>query len=160
MIFKQSKKNRKPQKIKNVVCLVLYSLFSISNVNASPTKDQVQAYVTAYEVVKQPKATKEDLEDYFSYMTDSITDYHAAYGVTIEGKEKKRQGILNKGKDMISYSMKTENIILGTDTAIAVVNEDSKYYKDGKLKHFKGRTILVLEYDDKGLIHHMRRYLD
>jgi ketosteroid isomerase-like protein len=148
------------QRARFIVCLVLCSLLSISSAFASPTKSLVQAFVSAYEDVKQPEIKKEDLEHYFSYMSDDITDYHAAYGVTIKGKERKRKGILKKAQDMISFSMDIESIAIGSETAVVVVNEDSKYYKDGKLKHFKGRTIVVLEFNEKGLIQHMRRYLD
>ena len=35
-----------------------------------------------------------------------------------------------------------------------------EYYKNGKLKHFKGRNILVLEFNEQDLITQMRRYLD
>jgi len=147
-------------KIRIIVCLFSFLLLSVSSVFAKPTKDLVQSFVSAYVAVKQPKVNKQDLEHYFSYMDDDITDFHAAYGVTIKGKDRKRKGILKKAQEMISFHMDIESITIGSETAVVVVNEDSKYYKDEKLKHFKGRTIVVLEFNDKGLINHMRRYLD
>ena len=82
-------------RIRVIVFLFLYSLLSISTASASPTKDLVQAYISAYVAVKQPKMNKKDLEHYFSYMDDEITDFHAAYGVTIKGKERKRYGMIS-----------------------------------------------------------------
>jgi hypothetical protein len=61
---------------------------------------------------------------------------------------------------MVSVVEAIENIIIGTDTAIVVVNEDSKYYKNDKLKHYKGRTIFVLEFNQQDLIMKMSRYMD
>lgn len=142
------------------VGLFAFLLFNTSSALAAPTKESVQAYVTAYVAVKQPKMNTEDLEHYFSFMDDEVTDFHAAYGVTINGKERKRQGLIKKAQEMIAFELNIEDIIIGTDTAVVVVNEDSEYYKDEKLKHFKGRTIMLLEFNDKGLISHMRRYLD
>jgi hypothetical protein len=143
-----------------LVCLFYFLLLSIPPASAKPTNELIQSFVSAYVAVKQPKINNEDLEHYFSFMEDNITDYHAAYKVTIKGKDKKRQGIIKKASNMVSFSMEIESIILGSQSAVFVVNEDSKYYKDEKLKHFKGRTIMVLEFNEKGLIKHMRRYLD
>lgn len=142
------------------VCFFSFFLLGNSIVSANPTKDLVKEFVAAYVAVKQPKMNKIDLQHYFSYMEDDITDFHAAYGVTIKGKDKQRKGMIKKAQKMISFSLDIESITVGSETAVVVVNEDSKYYKNEKLKHFKGRTIMVLEFNDKGLIKHMRRYLD
>ena len=61
---------------------------------------------------------------------------------------------------MVSVKEVIDSIVLGTNTAVVVVNENSKYYKNDRLKDYKGRTILLLEFDQDDLITHMRRYMD
>jgi|GEM_PF-3313462 len=158
MNFKRKKKTVSQARI--IGGLLVFLLFSTSSVLAAPTKEWVQSFVTAYVAVKQPKMNQTDLENYFSYLADDLTDFHAAYGVTIKGKERKRQGMIKKAQDMVAFRMTIEDMIIGSQTAVVVVIEDSEYYKGEQLKQFRGRTILLLEFNDEGLISHMRRYLD
>jgi ketosteroid isomerase-like protein len=136
--------------------LVLNSQSSI----ADNHREKVDRFMNAMQQVYQPQATSKDLDDLFAFMTDDVTDYHAAYGVTMVGKEKKRKGLQQKAIDSINYELSVESIIMGTDTAIIEFKEDAKYIKNGKPKLFLGRTIMVLEFNEDGLIKHMRRYLD
>ncbi|GAC21795.1 nuclear transport factor 2 family protein [Paraglaciecola arctica] len=142
-----------------IFLLSLFLIFSIS-AQAKPTEDLVKAFISASEKTRQPDMKKVDLESYLAFMSDEVIDYHAAYGRTFTGKEHFRKGIVKKAASMISMSENIESIVLGSDTAVVVVNEDSKYHKNGAIKHFKGRTILVLEFNEQGLISQMRRYLD
>ncbi|WP_440056957.1 nuclear transport factor 2 family protein (plasmid) [Pseudoalteromonas sp. T1lg65] len=139
--------------------LLLAALLSNSS-KAMPTSEQIHAFVAASEQARSPTGDKAAVEKYLAYFTPDYTDHHIAYDVSFTGLEQLRKGIENKRSTMVSLSETVEDIILGTNTAVVVVNEDSKYYKKDKLKHFKGRTILVLEFNDQGLISQMRRYLD
>jgi hypothetical protein len=140
--------------------LILLTLSFTLSVKASPTEDLIKAFVSASESARQHGAKDEALANYLSFFTDDFTDNHASYGVSFTGKEHHRKGLINKGSSMVSVVEAIENIIIGTDTAIVVVNEDSKYYKNDKLKHYKGRTIFVLEFNEQDLIVKMSRYMD
>jgi TPP-dependent indolepyruvate ferredoxin oxidoreductase alpha subunit len=147
---------------KNIIIniLVLLSLSLTFSVKAAPSIKLIKAFISASENARQPDSKKKALEEYLAFFTDDFTDHHIAYGVLFKGKDKLRKGIVSSGTSMVSVVETIEDIVLGTDTAVVVVNEDSKYYKKGKLKHFKGRNILVLEFNEQGLITQMRRYLD
>lgn len=127
---------------------------------AISSKQLVLNFVTARNADYQSTMTDKDLDKYISFLSDELVDFHAAYNVTQKGTEKLRQGFKNKAKHSVRYQAKAEEIIIGSHTTVFTLIEDSEYYKRGKLKQFKGRTITVLEFDDKGLIKHMRRYLD
>ncbi len=89
----------------------------------------------------------------FAFMSADIVDHHVSYNVIQsgeEGRKKARVGLLNKGDASISYKLKIESIAVGTATAVVVFSEDAHYYKQGKEKHFVGRTILVLEFNKQG----------
>jgi ketosteroid isomerase-like protein len=144
---------------KTLLTLLFMLLFSQLSL-AENHREKVDGFMKAMQQVYQPQATSKNIDDLFAFMTDDITDYHAAYGVTMVGKEKKRKGLQQKAIDSISYELTVENIIMGTDTAIIEFKEDANYIKNGKPKHFLGRTIMVFEFNEQGLIKHMRRYLD
>jgi hypothetical protein len=147
------------KKFSSICLLSLFVLFTIS-AQAQPSVELVNAFITASERTRQPDMKNEDLEGYLAFMSDEVIDYHAAYGRTFTGKEHFRKGIVKKAASMISLAENIESIVLGSTTAVVVVNEDSTYHKNGAIKHFKGRTILVLEFDEQDLITHMSRYLD
>ncbi|MBT1062340.1 hypothetical protein KJY73_02090 [Bowmanella sp. Y26] len=127
---------------------------------ATPTTEQVQALISASEKARQRHATQEDIEHFLGFFAEDLIDTHVSFNRSFTGKVHLRKGIPEKAKAMVSLSEELESAVLGTHTAVAVVREASKYYKHEQLKHFKGRTILVLEFNKDGLIQHMRRYLD
>ncbi|GLX78529.1 hypothetical protein tinsulaeT_18690 [Thalassotalea insulae] len=141
------------------IFIVLTLLFILS-AKAAPTAGLIKAFISASENARQPNSNEEAIAKYLAFFTDDFTDHHPTYGVSFTGKDKLRNGIISKGTSMVSVVETIDNIIIGTDTAVVVVNEDSKYYKNKKLKHYKGRTILVLEFNEQGLITQMRRYMD
>ncbi|MDA8020544.1 MAG: nuclear transport factor 2 family protein [Thermoanaerobaculia bacterium] len=124
------------------------------------TKELALDFVAAFEAVRQPDVEARDFENYFAFMADDVVDHHVAYGVMVSGKEKPRENLKRKLPNNISFDIEIEDMIVGTSTAVVVLNEDSEYKKDGKYKHFVGRTILVLEFNEERLIQEMRRYLD
>ena len=140
----------------SLLLMIFFSQLSLAN----NYREKVDNYMIAMQQVYQPNASAKDIDALFAFMADDITDYHAAYGVTLKGTEKKRKGLQQKALDSISYKLTVESIIMGTETAIIEYKEDAKYIKNGKPKHFLGRTIMVLEFNQQGLIKHMRRYLD
>jgi hypothetical protein len=143
-----------------IYIFIFLTLILTFTVKAEPSSDLIKSFISASVKARQPDMKSEDLEYYLTFFTDDFTDHHIAYGVSFTGKDSLRKGIIRNSASMVSVVETIEDIVLGTDTAVVVVKEDSKYYKNGKLKHFKGRNILVLEFDDQGLITQMRRYLD
>ena len=143
-----------------IYVFIFLTLTLTFTVKAETSSDLIKSFIMASEKARQPDAKSDHLEHYLAFFTDDFTDHHIAYGVSFTGKDVLRKGIIRNSASMVSIVETIDDIILGTDTAVVVVNEDSKYYKNGKLKHFKGRNILVLEFNEQGLITQMRRYLD
>ena len=138
---------------------ILITIFFLTfPLNAEPTKQWLTDFVAASETARQPKATDADIERYLSMMADDLLDVHTQYNVEID-KDTLRKGLKNNRETMVSVVETIEDLILGSDTAVLVVNETSSYYRRGTLKNFTGRTILVLHFNDAGLIKVMRRYL-
>ena len=140
--------------------ILLLMLMSLQAVEAKPTSDFLHQFIQASETARQPKATESDVDAFLDYFAEDFTDHHVAYGVSFEGKQHMKDGIMSYAKRMVSLSETVEDVILGSHTAVISVLADSKYYKDEQLKHFKGRNLLVLEFDEQGKISSLRRYLD
>ncbi|MCO4798853.1 MAG: hypothetical protein KC484_06540 [Colwelliaceae bacterium] len=142
------------------IFVVVVTLTFTFAVKAEPSSDLIKSFILASEKARQPNAKPENVEHYLAFFTDDFIDHHIAYRVSFTGKDVLRKGIIRKSASMVSIVETIEDIILGNDTAVVAVLEDSKYYKNDKLKHFKGRNILVLEFNEQDLITQMRRYQD
>ena len=141
-------------------CFFTLILMSGPSAFAETPNDLVKSFIAAYEAAHQPKATDKDLDHYFSFMSDDIVDEHVAYRVISKGKDKPRKNLKAYALRTVSWTETIESIILGSETAVVAVITDSKYYKNDKLKHFVGRTLWVLEFNEQGLINYIRRYQD
>jgi len=139
--------------------LTLALILSSFTSNAEPTKEWIIQFVKASENSKKPNATEEDIEVFLAMMSDDILDVHVQYDVEKKGKEKFRKSLLSSRSRMIGVKKSIEDMILGSDTAVVVVNEESSYYKNDIVKNFKGRTILVLHFNKEGVVKEMRRFL-
>lgn len=146
------------------ITYVLLTLTAVTAVTfpvaAQPSKALIESFILASEQARQKQASTEAINRYLAFFRDDFTDHHPKYGVSFTGTDNLKKGIINKGKSMVSVKEVIDNIVLGSNTAVVVVNENSKYYKNDRLKHYKGRTILLLEFDQDDLITHMRRYMD
>ena len=140
------------------LALISILLFS-SSLRAEPTKEWLTNFVAASETARKVDASDKDIENYLAMMADDLLDVHVQYNVQFEGKEPLRKGLYTKRETMISVEESIEDMILGTDTAVIVVNETSSYYKREQVRNFKGRTIFVLHFNENGLVKEMRRYL-
>lgn len=147
-------------KVSSLSIAICWLLLISIRVQAAPTEATIQAFVEASERARQPDMTDQDLEAFLAYLSDELVDFHAAYGRTFNGKDHLRNGIPRKAEAMKSLSFAVEDVVLGRQTAVFVLHETSEYLRDGELKQFTGRTIMLLEFDNDGLISHMRRYLD
>jgi len=150
----------------NLITLLLTILginSQVSFASIQPNKPLIADFMLAMNAVYQSQMTNKDIDHYFAFMSADIVDHHVSYNVVQSGKEgrdKARAGLLKKREGSISSMLKIESITTGTATAVVVFNEDAHYYKKGKKKHFIGRTILVLEFNEQGKIAVMRRYQD
>ncbi|WP_133566460.1 nuclear transport factor 2 family protein [Marinicella litoralis] len=144
----------------NRIFISTVMLVTASLALAAPSQELIQSFVTAISAANQPTTTEDDLKHYFTFMTDDVTDFHAAYGVTMSGKEGPMKNMLKNVANKRSFKVNLSDVILGSDTAVMVLNEESVYLKNGQTKNFKGRTLWVLEFNEHDKIKHIRRYLD
>jgi len=147
------------KKLKIRILIVLILVIS-PTVFADITENKIKSFILAQEAMYQPKMTSDDIERYLSYMTEDFTDHHAAYNVTMKGKESDRKNMPEMVKSIVNYKFEIEDIIIGRGTAIVSYFEIFKENKGKNLVSKNLRTIMVLEFNEDGLINHIRRYQD
>ncbi|MEM8484377.1 MAG: nuclear transport factor 2 family protein [Bacteroidota bacterium] len=145
--------------MKPLLLIMIFAIFA-SPVLAQVDAMRVQAFVLAKEAAGQPDKTAADVEAYLAFLTEDVSDVHVVYGVTLDGKEKIRSTHLESTRVKFEFRLGIESITMGTNVAIVEYIESSQYVRRDELVDFTGRTILVMEFNDAGAVHHMRRYLD
>ena len=116
--------------------------------------------MAAHTALYQPGQTSQDIERFLSFMADDISDYHAAYGVTLKGKDVYRKSVPDKIKTAVSYAFEIGSLIIGKQTAVVAFKEHSVDKSGDKAVAYEGRTLLVIEFNQQGKIGHLRRYMD
>ena len=147
-------------RVHRVLVLAFVLIGSAHSAIAQASFQTVLDFIAAQEAVYQPEATSADIEYYLAYMVDEITDHHAAYGVTLEGKDVFRDNLPDKARSSITYRIEVEDVTIGSRVAVVTFVEESRSRDGAEVVDFTGRTIMVLEFNETGLIQHMRRYLD
>lgn len=121
---------------------------------------------TAYEfMAAQTKAYKsgdaEDIEAFVAFLADEVMDVHVAYNRQFSGKGHFRKNMPIKAKALIEYDKQVMQVILGTNVAVIVYSEQTRETKrDGRVNSYSGRTIMVVDFNEDGLITTIRRYQD
>lgn len=140
--------------------LLLLLMLLNFNVWAEPVARQtIDDFMAAHTAVYQPDMGEAEMDRYLGFMADDITDFHAAYGVTLEGKTPYRNGLPSKARDNLSFTVDIHDVVLGENIAVIDFTEQVSESVDGETQSTQVRTILVLEFNEDGLISHMRRYL-
>lgn len=149
--------------MKPIVTFILSLLFCVSYntlAHAEFTTRTAYDFMAAQTNVYKT-GTPENVEQFVAYLSDDIKDVHVAYNREFSGKDHFRENMPRKSKALISYEKQVSQIILGTNVAIIIYNEQTQENKrDGRVSNYKGRTIMVLDFDDNGLITQMKRYQD
>ena len=112
------------KKVTTVILLLM--LLSIHSVEAKPTSEFLHEFILSSETARQPKATESDVDAFLDYFAEDFTDHHVAYGVSLEGKQPLKDGIMSYAKRMVSLSENVEDVMLGSHTAVISALKDSK----------------------------------
>lgn len=142
--------------ITSIVILLASAFAAHADFTAKTAHDFVQAQATVYKT-----GTPESVEAFVAYMSDDVKDVHVAYGREFSGKDHFRKNMPGKAKALITYERQISDIMMGTNVAIVTYHEQTKEEKsDGRISEYSGRTIMVIDFDDAGLVTSMRRYMD
>lgn len=147
-----------------LVFISLILSFSIS-ANDKFTADQLiekaKAFVSAKNARQQPNTTTKEIEHYLSLLSDDFIDEHVKFKFTYTDKSKLRSDMVSKLKDEVMYSnIDINEIMAGANVVFIKMTEMGKVkpaHLDKTVEYSK-TNIVSLEFNESGLITHIRRH--
>ncbi|NQZ83235.1 MAG: nuclear transport factor 2 family protein [Colwellia sp.] len=118
-------------------------------------------FVKAIEARQQPDTKIEDIDHYISLLADNFTDEHIKYKFTYTDKAKLKEDMIAKmnGK-IIFFSINIDEMLIGSNATFIEMTETIKGKPShlNKIIEYTKTNIVSLEFNDKGLITHIRRH--
>jgi len=120
-----------------------------------------QNFVKAIEARQQPDTKIEDIDHYISLLADDFIDEHIKYKFTYTDKAKLKEDMIAKmdGK-IIFFSINIDEMLIGNNATFIEMTETIKGKPShlNKIIEYTITNIVSLEFNDKGLITHIRRH--
>ena len=123
--------------------------------------EKAKAFVSAKNARQQPNTTTKEIDHYISLLSDDFIDEHVKFKFTYTDKAKLRSDILGKLKDkVINSNIKINEIMVGANVVFIKMTEMGKVkpaHLDKTIEYTK-TNIVSLEFNESGLIKHIRRH--
>ena len=147
----------------SLITLIIFSLSALADetLPESVLKQKAEAFIQAKNARQQPNTTVEDIDHFISFLADKFIDEHLKFNVTITSKEELRQGMIAKMKDKVTFSeIKIDQMMIGSNVVFVKYTEHAKVKPShmDKVIEYTSTNIMSLEFDDNGLIKHIRRH--
>ncbi|MBB1300613.1 nuclear transport factor 2 family protein [Pseudoalteromonas sp. SR44-8] len=147
----------------SLITLIIFSLSALADetLSESVLKQKAEAFIQAKNARQQPNTTVEDIDHFISFLADEFIDEHLKFNVTISSKEELRQGMIAKMKDKVTFSeIKIDQMMIGSNVVFVKYTEHAKVKPShmDKVIEYTSTNIMSLEFDDNGLIKHIRRH--
>jgi hypothetical protein len=124
-------------------------------------KDKATAFIAAKNARQQPDTTVSDIDYFLSLIADEFVDEHVKFGVTVTDKEELRRGMIAKMDDEVYFcEIAIDEMMFGRNVAFVKYTEHARV-KPGHLDQvieYTSTNLLSLEFNDAGLITHIRRH--
>ena len=120
-------------------------------------------FIEAKNARQQPDTEIENIDHFLSLLAEPFVDEHVSYGVVITDRAGLREGMIAKMQDDILASEITiEQIMVGYNVAFVKFTERVTLRRSPEEDYFNyvGTTIISLEFNENGLIKHIRRHND
>jgi len=145
-----------------IILIFLFSSVTVAKKFAEENLTELaNKFVNAKNARQQPDTTVSDIENYLSLLADEFVDEHIKYNVTETDKNKLRKNMIAKMSDnVISSSIKIDELMLGSNVVFIKMLETGKVKPAhlDKIIEYNVTNIVSLEFNDDGLIKHIRRH--
>jgi len=118
-------------------------------------------FVKAIDLRQQPDTKIEDIDHYISLLDDNFIDEHIKYKFTYTDKVKLREDMIAKMTgEIIFSSIKIDELIIGKNVTFIKMTETIKGKPShlNKIVEYTITNVLSVEFNDRGLITHIRRH--
>ncbi|UAA40682.1 nuclear transport factor 2 family protein [Paraneptunicella aestuarii] len=144
-----------------LVCGIFASNAYASGLSEQELKAKATQFLQAKEAKQQPSTTEADIDHFLSFFSDEFTDEHVKFNVTVTDKNEFKQGLMGKMQDEIAYNkIEIGEMLIGANVVAVKFTENGKVKPShlNKFIEYSVPHIMVMEFDEKGLIKHLRRH--
>jgi hypothetical protein len=152
--------------VKKLTLIFIPLIFSFStSANDKFTAEQLiekaKVFVSAKNARQQPNTTTEEIDQFISLLSDNFIDEHVKYNFSYTDKSKLRSDMVGKLKDkVINSNIEINEIMVGANVVFIKMTEIGKVkpsHLDKTIEYSK-TNIVSLEFNESGLIKHIRRH--
>lgn len=152
--------------MKKLTLIFIPLIFSFStSANDEFTAEQLiekaKVFVSAKNARQQPNTTTKEIDQFISLLSDNFIDEHVKYNFSYTDKSKLRSDMVGKLKDkVINSNIEINEIMVGANVVFIKMTEIGKVkpsHLDKTIEYSK-TNIVSLEFNESGLIKHIRRH--
>jgi hypothetical protein len=152
--------------VKKLTLIFIPLIFSFStSANDEFTAEQLiekaKVFVSAKNARQQPNTTTKEIDQFISLLSDNFIDEHVKYNFSYTDKSKLRSDMVGKLKDkVINSNIEINEIMVGANVVFIKMTEIGKVkpsHLDKTIEYSK-TNIVSLEFNESGLIKHIRRH--
>ena len=141
--------------------ILSFSSIAKANFSADQLVEKAKAFVSAKNARQQPNTGIMEIDHYLSLLSDQFIDEHVKYKFTYTDKAKLRADMISKLQDkVISSNIEINEIMVGANVVFIKMTETGKVkpaHLDKTIEYNK-TNIVSLEFDETGLVKHIRRH--
>jgi len=150
---------------KYIISLVLlafsFGVAAEEQMTEATLRAKAEAFIMAKNARQQPDTAVEDIDYFISLLADDFVDEHIRFNVTVTDKNNLRTGMIAKMKDEVHFSkIKVDQMMIGRNVVFVKYTEHAKVKPShmDKVVEYTSTNIVSLEFNDEGLIKHIRRH--
>ena len=152
--------------MKKLTLVFISLIFSFStSANDKFTAEQLiekaKVFVSAKNARQQPNTTTKEIDQFISLLSDNFIDEHVKYNFSYTDKSKLRSDMVGKLKDkVINSNIEINEVMVGANVVFIKMTEVGKVkpsHLDKTIEYSK-TNIVSLEFNESGLIKHIRRH--
>ncbi|MFW8590473.1 nuclear transport factor 2 family protein [Glaciecola sp. 2405UD65-10] len=152
--------------MKKLTLVFISLIFSFStSANDKFTAEQLiekaKVFVSAKNARQQPNTTTKEIDQFISLLSDNFIDEHVKYNFSYTDKSKLRSDMVGKLKDkVINSNIEINEIMVGANVVFIKMTEVGKVKPShlDKTIGYSKTNIVSLEFNESGLIKHIRRH--
>ncbi|MCF7519261.1 MULTISPECIES: nuclear transport factor 2 family protein [Gammaproteobacteria] len=150
---------------KSILVLICFLLSFSGSAKDKFTSEQLiekaKTFVAAKNARQQPNTTIKEIDYFISLLADDFIDEHVKFKFVYTDKSKLREDMISKLNDEVIFSsIEINEVMVGANIVFVKMTESGKVKPAhlDKIIEYNKTNIVSLEFDQLGLIKHIRRH--
>jgi len=150
---------------KSILVLICFLLSFSGSAKDKFTSEQLiekaKTFVAAKNARQQPNTTIKEIDYFISLLADDFIDEHVKFKFVYTDKSKLREDMISKLNDEVIFSsIEINEVMVGANVVFVKMTESGKVKPAhlDKVIEYNKTNIVSLEFDQLGLIKHIRRH--